>query len=94
MTNFFHKQLNQRCSLYRRWHEYPKHRHWHWGIYDTISNPVIIPAGANSRIVSVVATADGETEVDETVIITIIPRIISYNLGCPTTATVTIKDGD
>lgn len=52
---------------------------------------IIIPAGASSAIMGIVAVSDTETEKDETAIFTLTAPA-GYTLGSPSSATITIKD--
>lgn len=61
--------------------------------YNTITKPVIIPAGASSAHVRVVPINDSIYEVGETVVITVLAAT-GYRVGSPSSATVTITSED
>lgn len=61
--------------------------------YDTISKPVIIPAGASFAHLRVVPINDSTYEVGETVVVTVLAAT-GYRVGSPASATVTITSED
>jgi len=61
--------------------------------YDTIGSSITIPAGQTSATISLRPMDDIARETDETVTLTLVPHV-SYSVGTPTMATVTISDND
>src|SRR4030095_16246429 len=61
--------------------------------YQTLSGSVVIAAGPASATLTVTPIDDTVSEGDETVTVTLSPSA-SYNVGSPSTATVTIADND
>jgi Galactose oxidase-like, Early set domain/Calx-beta domain len=61
--------------------------------YTTLSGSVVIPAGSASATITVTPVDDSVSEGDETVVVTL-GSSVSYNVGSPSAATVTIADND
>jgi hypothetical protein len=60
--------------------------------YQNILGSVVIPAGQASTTLTITPVADGVSEPDETVILTLQASPTTYLIGSPSSATVTITD--